>query len=102
LRGFPVGSLLLSEIGDRDSSTNSPNQYWLLDGQQRATTIAMGFYDPWNTHADLVDADKKQLWSLRVMPVLWIDFGALKTEDDEKLFSPYLVTQSHPWGYNQF
>ncbi|MEJ7829692.1 MAG: DUF262 domain-containing protein [Segetibacter sp.] len=40
LRGFPVGSFLVSE--------NGPNQEKkdLLDGQQRATAIAMGFYNP--------------------------------------------------------
>jgi hypothetical protein len=102
LRGFPVGSLLLSEIGGMDCSENLPNQYWLLDGQQRATTVAMGFYNPWGTHAHLAEDDKNQGWTLRVMPVLWIDLGAVKSDDDEKFFSPYVVTQSHPWGYNQF
>ncbi|MGC8552539.1 MAG: DUF262 domain-containing protein [Phycisphaerae bacterium] len=38
LRGFPIGSLLLSKIGDIDSSQVKSDQYWLLDGQQRATS----------------------------------------------------------------
>jgi len=39
LRGYPVGSFLLSRI---DNGT-----LFLLDGQQRATSIALGYYDPW-------------------------------------------------------
>ena len=41
LRGFPIGSLLLSEIGDIDTPENQAeqDQFWLLDGQQRATSI---------------------------------------------------------------
>jgi hypothetical protein len=100
LRGFPIGSLLLSEIGDRDALKNEADKYWLLDGQQRATSIAMGFYNPWNGHPHLVDANEKHGWPLKVIPVLWIDVLP-KGSADEKLFFPYLVTQSHPWGYNQ-
>ena len=50
LRGFPIGSLLLSEIGDQGDARDGNDQYWLLDGQQRATTIAIGFYNPWESH----------------------------------------------------
>jgi len=39
LRGFPIGAFLVSEI---EADKND-----LLDGQQRATAIAMGFYNPW-------------------------------------------------------
>lgn len=101
LRGFPIGSLLLSEIGDKDSPENQSGQYWLLDGQQRVTSIAMGFYNPWEGHAYLADNTEKQGWSLKVIPVLWIDILPEKSKDEEKLFFPFLVTQSHPWGYRQ-
>jgi uncharacterized protein with ParB-like and HNH nuclease domain len=38
LRGFPIGSFLLSQTED--------GKLFLLDGQQRATSIALGFYNP--------------------------------------------------------
>lgn len=101
LRGFPIGSLLLSEIGDQGDARDGNDQYWLLDGQQRATTIAIGFYNPWESHMRVGNADEKQGWSHKVIPVLWIDLLPSRNENDEKLFFPYLATQSHPWGYNQ-
>ena len=39
LRGFPIGSFLLSRSEDE--------KLFLLDGQQRATSLAIGFYNPW-------------------------------------------------------
>ena len=101
LRGFPIGSLLLSEIGDSDSPSNSSDQFWLLDGQQRATSIAMGFYNPWNGHSNIGSNNDKEGWSLKVIPTLWIDLLPKVGNDEEKLFYPYLVTQSHPWGYSE-
>ena len=43
LRGFPIGSFLLSNSNNED--------LFLLDGQQRATSIALGFYNPWENDA---------------------------------------------------
>ena len=37
LRGYPAGSVLLAP------KTNEPGKFELLDGQQRATAIALGF-----------------------------------------------------------
>ena len=98
LRGFPIGSLLLTEIGE-GGSIHTPDdirKFWLLDGQQRATSIAIGYHNPWqNTKAT------EGLWSLKSIPVLWLDLCPDKCEEDPKLFFPYLTTQSHPWGYRQ-
>jgi hypothetical protein len=105
LRGFPVGSLLLSEINEKTTKENyggaekQAGKHWLLDGQQRATSIAMGFYDPWQNGAEADNSPKEKLWSLKKIPTLWLDLLPNK-QDETKLFYPFLVTQSHPWGYN--
>ena len=102
LRGFPVGSLLLSEISEKsaigDDAESQTAKHWLLDGQQRATSIAMGFYNPWHTGSQTEDSLKEKLWSLKVIPTLWLDLLSVD-EDETKRFFPLLVTQSHPWGY---
>jgi len=95
LRGFPIGSFMLSEVAE-DGSTLSESKiqnYWLLDGQQRATSIAMGFYNPWSKNMI-----NHQIWSLKQLPTLWLDMLP-QVEDETKLYFPLLVTKSHPWGY---
>jgi len=98
LRGFPIGSLLLTEIGEDGISSNQDDieKFWLLDGQQRATSIAIGYDNPWIRPEVCAG-----MWSLKNIPVLWLDLCPEKHEDETKLFFPYLVTQSHPWGYRQ-
>lgn len=39
LRGFPIGSFLLSDITDG----NDKGKYYLMDGQQRYNAISIGF-----------------------------------------------------------
>lgn len=97
LRGFPIGSMMISTIDPEPTEKgDSRDRYWLLDGQQRATSIALGFYDPWTSgHND------SGMWSLKSVPTLWLDLKPNRRDGDEKMFFPYLVTQSHPWGYNQ-
>jgi len=83
VRGFPIGSLLLAEK-DKES-----NCYDLLDGQQRATAIAMGFNNIWQNRT-LANNDSNS--------GLWVDLIPL--QNDERRYSFYLVTKSHPWGYS--
>ena len=81
-RGFPIGSFLLTSTGDKKM---------LLDGQQRATSIALGFYNPW-------DDSVKSLGNAKNLPVIWIDVSpSVITEKSEYVFR--VVTRSHPWGY---
>lgn len=98
LRGFPIGSMMISAIDPEPSESPAPaNRYWLLDGQQRATSIALGSYNPRNP-----DAQGRQMWHLKKsIPILWLDLEPNPQEWDVKMFFPYLVTRSHPWGYNQ-
>jgi len=97
LRGFPIGSMMVSTIDPEPTEEgNSAQHYWLLDGQQRATSIALGFYDPWTA-----DQNDPKMWNLKVAPTLWLDLEREHQDGDTKVFFPYLVTQSHPWGYNK-
>ncbi|GGH72334.1 hypothetical protein HNQ91_003417 [Filimonas zeae] len=85
LRGFPIGSFLLSQTG---------KSLYLLDGQQRATAIALGFYNPWTSNQN------ERFWSLRNVPSLWIDL-APQVKTLNQRFVPRLITRSHPWGYQR-
>jgi hypothetical protein len=98
LRGFPIGSMMVSAI-DPEPTLNGPtrpDRYWLLDGQQRATSIAIGFYHPWKP-----ERHDPSMWSLKniSIPILWVDLLGEPRCNDQKMFFPNLVTQSHPWGY---
>lgn len=88
LRGFPIGSFLLSRSEDE--------KLFLLDGQQRATSIAIGFYNPWNKKLD----EKNNFWSLKNIPILWIDLAPSEKTNTQK-FVIRVITQSHPWGYQR-
>jgi len=88
LRGFPIGSFLLSRSEDE--------KLFLLDGQQRATSIAIGFYNPWNKNFD----KKNNFWSLRNIPIVWIDLVPSEKTNTQK-FVIRVITQSHPWGYQR-
>lgn len=88
LRGFPIGSFLMTESG---------NNLLLMDGQQRATSIAYGFFNPWNdNHVTFFDKGNKDS---RHIPVLWIDLDPKDKVTDTHKFLLKIVTRSHPWGY---
>jgi hypothetical protein len=84
LRGYPIGSFLFSKTGER---------LYLMDGQQRSTSIFLGHFNPFNPQ------NETKAWSIKgELPVVWID---LKPEI-KPYSSKYLIrltTRSHPWGY---
>lgn len=97
LRGFPIGAFLLAPFdaarghasfryaGPAESSDGVTHH--LLDGQQRANAIALGFLDPWSMPADVQSP-----------AALWIDIEAPGPEDGrEHVFR--VLTPAHPWGY---
>ena len=98
IRGFPIGSLLLAPRQHDDDSkpaqghgqslpaNRKPPTYWLLDGQQRVTSIALGFRDFLDSPADTCTE------------ALWID---LKPEAAGEGVPFGLVTRAHPWGYRR-
>lgn len=96
LRRFPIGSFVIAppdpalkyqdyKLQPDQGGLPAPT-HLLLDGQQRATGIALGFYDIWGH--DIKDAKSS----------LWLDLAApSKSRDAEFIFRA--VTRSHPWGY---
>lgn len=85
LRGFPIGSIMLVEGNDK--------QMELLDGQQRCTSIIMGFYDQFGE-------TNNGAFSLNNFPSIWVDArpGSVPVGNQ---FSLNLVTKAHPWGYEK-
>jgi hypothetical protein len=76
-RGFPVGSFLVSEV--------KKNEFDLLDGQQRATSIGIGLNNPWLEEC----SDQHR--------ILWLDISRQKSGPYKFEFK--LITSSHPWGF---
>jgi Protein of unknown function DUF262/Protein of unknown function (DUF1524) len=85
LRGYPIGSFLFSE---------TEKKLYLMDGQQRATSIFLGHFNPFKPSSET------QAWSIKgKLPVMWID---IKPGDHKPTSSRFLIrvtTFSHPWGY---
>lgn len=80
LRGFPIGSFMLSDISD------NPDHYYLMDGQQRFNAISLGYEINENPNA-----------------VLWLDIDS-QSLDNVKTSRRYLVrvtTSAHPWGFSK-
>ncbi|PTQ88239.1 uncharacterized protein DUF262 [Agitococcus lubricus] len=96
MRGFPIGAFLLSKYNeerygkaDMKLGTCEDPEFHLLDGQQRATAIALGFYDIW----------KPSFAENRINgPAIWLDL-ATPPENDDRDFIFRVITRSHPWGY---
>lgn len=82
LRGYPIGSFVLSYGGDRHG-VDAPLD--LLDGQQRATAICLGF----GNQAFKQSADQAKVF---------IDLERPKGDDNRKYIFR-AITKSHPWGY---
>lgn len=83
LRGFPIGTFIMSKVNETNKQ--------LLDGQQRSTSIILGFYNPWKLEC-------KSIGNAKHLPVVWIDLKKDIFIEGRKYFIR-VVTQSHPWGY---
>ncbi|MGL6022112.1 MAG: DUF262 domain-containing protein [Chitinophagaceae bacterium] len=83
LRGYPIGSFLFSKM----------QKLYLMDGQQRATSIFLGYFNPFNENNTV------KAWSIKgKLPVVWIDIKPKSLPDDSKYLIRF-ITLSHPWGY---
>ena len=78
LRGFPIGSFLLSDISD----DNKNAKYYLMDGQQRYNAISIGY----NTVPE-------------ARSVLWIDLDPPKNVQTTRKYWIKATTIPHPWGF---
>ena len=96
MRGFPVGSLVLSKKietqKDKQCGYNQTQQelttHHILDGQQRCYAIALGYSNPW------YNASHKHA-------VLWLDINPgslLNNSVRQYLFR--VTTTAHPWGFD--
>ncbi len=92
LRGFPIGSFLLSErrqgqkartLTNKTQTISQEDGFFLLDGQQRTRSILLGFQD----------TDTARLW-IDLAPQL--TFGNADQNDRRFLFR--LTTSHQPWG----
>lgn len=84
LRGYPIGSFLFSQTGQK---------LYLMDGQQRATSIFLGYFNPFNLN------NATKAWAIKgELPVVWIDIKP-ETKPVNSKFLIRTITRSHPWGY---
>lgn len=96
LRGFPIGSLVLSaKIGEQKDKSSSfsvtdgqkPVTHHILDGQQRCYAIALGFHDPWQNGND--------------QAILWLDLmPGKRLQNSTRKYLFRVTTKSHPWGFS--
>ena len=78
LRGFPIGSFMLSEIVE----VGQKGKYYLMDGQQRYNAISLGY----NTVP-------------KAKAVLWMDLEPPTVKNSTRHFWIKATTQPHPWGF---
>jgi len=101
MRRFPIGALVLTPklYGQKERLGAHSDERWmkglqithhLLDGQQRANAIALGFYDPFHEKAGS-EEDKEKA-------ILWLDL-APRAPDGQRRFLFRLTTLAHPWGF---
>lgn len=113
LRGFPIGSLVVTRKLKRQktrSGAHADALPWgdaytdhLLDGQQRANAIALGYLDPFAFAPAVKESPQTLLW-LDLMPS-GVELEQLSLQPVPG-FAPstrsYLLrvtTQAHPWGF---
>ena len=94
LRGYPIGSFVLSQ------KINSKKEFELLDGQQRASAICLGFYNPINNNDDSA-TDSKFFKTSAENIMIFIDLVKPDSKKDNRKYIFRVITKSHPWGYRR-
>lgn len=79
LRGFPIGSFMLSDVVDGQSDA----KYYLMDGQQRFNAISLGFNNDEDANA-----------------MLWIDVNPSEVKGSTRTYWVKATTDAHPWGFH--
>jgi len=93
LRGYPIGAFVLSPKRD------APDQYELLDGQQRASAICLGYYNPLKDVEGIPNSVKKFFHISTDSIMIFVDLVKLSSENDNRKYLFRVITKSHPWGY---
>lgn len=96
VRQLPIGAFLVAPYNEQlvcqkeatGTHTDKPD-YLLLDGQQRATALALAFADPWK--------DGVPSYPM----ALWVDLAKPGSNYRDRAYMFRLVTRSHPWGYQR-
>lgn len=86
LRGYPIGALLMSKVDDFNKE--------LLDGQQRSTSISIGYLNPFETKRNTQILNIK-----KNIPSVWVDLKPVQNSVHGMKFGVRVLTRSHPWGY---
>lgn len=92
MRGFPVGSLVIrkklaAELqASRHAQDEGRTTHHLLDGQQRAQAIKLGFEDPFDGRPT------------GARQILWLDLTPANL-GETRAFLFRVTTGAHPWGY---
>ena len=94
LRGYPVGSFVLSH------KTNSEGNFELLDGQQRASSICLGFYGPINRRKTST-RNNIFLKTSSDNIMIFVDLAIPDSQRDNRKYLFRVITKSHPWGYRR-
>lgn len=95
LRGYPVGSFVLSR------KVNSTDEYELLDGQQRASAICLGFYNPCGQSIENSNLGGTFFRTSTANIMIFIDLAKPSGDYDNRKFLFRVITKSHPWGYRR-
>lgn len=106
LRGFPVGSLVVSHklakqtsrsgasAGTRQAWSDDEITHHLLDGQQRCNAIALGFLDPFAPNQDTSGNPSLP------KAILWLDLQPKRfAANSSRSFIARVCTEAHPWGF---
>lgn len=95
LRGYPVGSFVLSK------KTESKAKYELLDGQQRASAICLGFYNPLDNNNEDSATNNKIFKTSTENIMIFIDLAKPDPKNDNRKYIFRVIIKSHPWGYRR-
>lgn len=94
MRGFPIGSLVVCKKRATDGQStryvadvDSRVTHHLLDGQQRAQAIRLGFDEPAFGPGPGTEG-----------PILWLDLQP-RSLGETRRFLFRVTTKAHPWGY---
>lgn len=89
MRGIPIGALSLLPIegseryGGGRFAPGKLHGFWVVDGQQRSTAIAVGFSEFPNVNE----------------PILWLDINPDRSKARRRKYYFYVTTPGRPWGY---
>lgn len=103
LRGYPIGAFVVTP------KSNGSLNLELLDGQQRATAICLGFYNPLTDEKDdkskaSNDKSNKENSVFKASNdniMIFVDLNKnQQKKTDYKKYQIRVITKSHPWGYD--